>query len=105
MYYEINSSSIIAAILENTVIQDKISISYKDIRNIASKLEDSDPKYYTTSDLMSIDDFHRIFYNNVKMEKEFLVITNITEIHFLVKKLLPSQEIIDLVGDFIRKKD
>lgn len=97
MQNEIDSSNIIAALVEDKEDVDKLTLSYRRISEVAERLEMIKPTLLTTYDMMSIDAFRCSFAHYVIMEEHQLVINNFKEIQWRVQKLLPSNEITNII--------
>lgn len=96
MQNEIDSSNIIAALVKEN-LNNNITLSYRQIREVANLLELNRPTLLTTCDLVSIDAFRCSFIHHVIMEEHQLVINDFKEIQGRLNKLLPSKEITEVI--------
>lgn len=97
MIVEIESTEIIAYSLLRQIEDDYLELSYSDIWKRAAILEDSIASLRSECDMISIDAFRCRFPKHVKMNEHALVVRNIREIESEIRRLLPNNEIIELL--------
>ena len=97
MHNELDSSCIIAALIEYSDDIKEINLSYHHIREVACRLERLKPTLLVTCDMLSIDAFRCSFSQNVVMETNQLVISDFGMIRCQLKKMLPSKDITDII--------
>lgn len=97
MIVEIESAEIIAYSILRQIEEDYLELSYSDIWERAAILEENIASVRSECDMISIDAFRCRFPMHVVMNDHALVVRNIREIESEIRRLLPSNEIIELL--------
>lgn len=97
MIVEIESTEIIAYSLLKHVENDCLELSYSEIWKRAAILEENITSVRSECDMISIDAFRCRFPTHVIMNDHAIVVRNIREIESDIRRLLPNNEIIELL--------
>jgi hypothetical protein len=97
MYVEIDSTEIIAFLINKSNCSHKFEIPFSKIQKIAKVIESENQDILTFCDSISIDAFRCAFTSNVIVEDSTIIIEDIQIIRSNIERLLPSQRIIELL--------
>lgn len=103
MPIEIDSSDIIAYLACRDKDINKVTIQYDVIRHLGYQVEVIDSQVLATCDIISIDAFRCQFPEYVKMESTYLEISNISDISNLLRRIQPSDEVVQLLDNIYEK--
>lgn len=99
MILEIDSSNIIATLIEQHGENENHQLECRKIMYLAMELEKRIPTLLTYSDMLSIDAFRSAFNKNVELSQGTLLIERYSEIRYKVERLLPSNNLATLIND------
>ena len=100
MPIELDSTEVIAYMVHKRANSNLYELKYKEIREICEYVEGIKSNVLTTFDLISIDAFRCSFPKNVVMMDESLVINNLLSVKKEIERLMPSEDIIDLIDQY-----
>lgn len=103
MFVEIDSSDIIAFLINDSGFCDDFEIPFSRVLHLAKVIESENEDILTFCDSVSIDAFRCAFSSNVVIEHSTIRISNVQNIRPNIERLLPSQRIIDLLEDINKR--
>lgn len=99
MIIELDSSNIIAVLLNQDSEREFHLVKYKRIRDLALELEKRMPTLLTYSDMMSIDAFKSVFSDDIILEEYTLRVNNYNKLKNRLNCFLPNKKIIALIKE------
>lgn len=105
MIVELDSSNIIAVLLNQDSEKEYHLVKYKRIRDLALELEKRIPTLLTYSDMMSIDAFKSVFCDDIILEEYTLRVNNYNKLKNRLNCLLPNKKIIALIEELNTQLD
>ena len=105
MVVEIDSSNIIAVLLNQDNEKEQHIVRYKRIRDLAQELERRIPTLLTYSDMMSIDAFKCAFYDDIILEEHMLRVNNYKTLQSSMNCFFPNRKLISLIEELNKSLD